>query len=64
MTSLVQPGPGGFVEPLPYGGRRRVDRILYRGSMKEIIGYCFLSTLTNLTDHLPVCMTLKPEVSN
>ncbi|XP_021924037.1 uncharacterized protein LOC110831885 isoform X4 [Zootermopsis nevadensis] len=32
MTSIVQPGPEGFVEPLPHGGRRRVDRILYKGS--------------------------------
>lgn len=63
MTSTVQPGPAGYVEPLPCGGRRRVDRILYKGSTKEIIGYCFLSALTNLTDHLPVCMTWKPGAS-
>lgn len=63
MTSIVQPGPEGYVEPLPCGGKRRVDRILYKGSTKEIIGYCFLSALTNLTDHLPVCMTWKPEES-
>ncbi|XP_069702626.1 sphingomyelin phosphodiesterase 3-like isoform X1 [Periplaneta americana] len=62
MTSVVHPGPGGYVEALPHGGRRRVDRILYKGATKEIIGYCFLSALTNLTDHLPVCMTLKPQV--
>jgi hypothetical protein len=62
MTSVVQPGPEGHVEPLPHGGRRRVDRILYKGST-EIVGYCFLSALTNLTDQLPVCMTLKPKVS-
>lgn len=63
MTSVVQPGPGGFIEPLPCGGRRRVDKIVYKGSPEDITGYCFVSALTNLTDHLPVCMTLKPKLS-
>jgi len=63
MTSVVQPGPGGFIEPLPFGGRRRIDKIVYKGSTEDIAGYCFVSALTNLTDHLPVCMTLKSKLS-
>ena len=63
MMSVVQPGPGGFIEPLPCGGRRRIDKIVYKGSAEDITGYCFVSALTNLTDHLPVCMTLKPKLS-
>ncbi|KAJ9582461.1 hypothetical protein L9F63_003154, partial [Diploptera punctata] len=60
MTSVAKPGANGFIDPLPYGGKRRVDKILYRGNTSDIVGYCFLSTLTNLTDHLPVCMSFKP----
>jgi hypothetical protein len=62
MTCVVNPGPDGHIPIEPYGGRRRVDRLLVRDTTthrSHLAGYAFATTLTNLTDHLPVCMSLR-----
>nr|CAD7453631.1 unnamed protein product [Timema tahoe] len=48
------------LEALHNGGKRRVDKILtHRLHRVKVLGYAFLTTLTNLTDHLPVVMTFQ-----
>ncbi|KAG8233161.1 hypothetical protein J437_LFUL014113 [Ladona fulva] len=60
MTSIAKPDSNGVIKALPYGGMRRVDKILINNSVKvNILGYGFISALTHLTDHIPVCMTVK-----
>ncbi|XP_071449888.1 sphingomyelin phosphodiesterase 5-like [Hetaerina americana] len=60
MVAVVRPDPAGEVKPVPFGGMRRVDKILMNESTKaKILGYGFVTALTHLTDHLPVCMTIQ-----
>nr|CAD7263015.1 unnamed protein product [Timema shepardi] len=48
------------LEVLHNGGKRRVDKILtHKLHRVKVLGYAFLTTLTNLTDHLPVVMTFQ-----
>ncbi|XP_046400495.1 sphingomyelin phosphodiesterase 5-like [Ischnura elegans] len=62
MTAVVQPDWAGRVKPQPYGGMRRVDKIIMHKSTKtKTLGYGFVTALTHLTDHLPVCMTIQTE---
>jgi sphingomyelin phosphodiesterase 3 len=43
-----------------FGGRRRIDRILYDKNHKvKVAGYQFLTCLAGQTDHVPVGMTLE-----
>ncbi|XP_047003443.1 sphingomyelin phosphodiesterase 3-like [Schistocerca americana] len=50
----------GLIRPVPWGGMRRIDRILFNKTISGSVpvGYCFSTALTNLTDHLPIYMTL------
>ena len=55
-----QPQPDGEIRAKDFGGRRRIDRILYdKDCPVEPAGYNFLTTLAGHTDHVPVAMTLK-----
>ncbi|KAK7870133.1 hypothetical protein R5R35_011107 [Gryllus longicercus] len=60
VTKLVKPDADGYVPEKRYGGMRRIDRILYKRLPRtEVTGYSFVTSLGNLTDHIPVCMTLQ-----
>lgn len=60
VTRLVKPDVDGYVPEKRYGGMRRIDRILYHKFPRvEVTGYSFITALGNLTDHIPVCMTLQ-----
>lgn len=51
----------GEVRPKPFGGRRRIDRILVdtKACQSKVEGYQFLTCLAGQTDHVPVALTLK-----
>ncbi|KAF4532969.1 hypothetical protein B566_EDAN000657 [Ephemera danica] len=65
MTSVVNPGEDGRIPVKPYGGMRRVDRLLFRSPNPKVscklAGYAFSTALTNMTDHLPVCMSITTQ---
>ena len=59
---LPEPGPDGKVHAnKETGGRRRIDKILYRP--EHLFGnpsfYYFTTALASLTDHVPVIMQFK-----
>ena len=61
---LPRPGPDGKVVAEPEtGGRRRVDKILYRPEcMFGNPSYIYFTTaLASLTDHVPVLMQFKAK---
>ena len=50
----------GVVVQEPWGGKRRIDRILVRrDSPCRTVGLAFSTSLAVLTDHIPVSLTLK-----
>jgi sphingomyelin phosphodiesterase 3 len=60
-----EPDEDGEVrENLEYGGRRRIDRILYDPSCSNSkpVGYRFITSLAGLTDHVPVALSLETKV--
>ncbi|XP_066993236.2 sphingomyelin phosphodiesterase 5 isoform X3 [Anabrus simplex] len=60
VNQLVTPDEDGNIPHVQYGGMRRIDRIIFSKAYQvEVVGYCFSTALTNLTDHLPVCLQLK-----
>jgi len=51
---------GEIRENRKYGGRRRIDRILYDiDCPTRPTGYHFLTCFAGQTDHVPVSMTLR-----
>ena len=62
MYCQPKPDEDGEVRPKPFGGRRRIDRILVdtEECQSKVEGYQFLTCLAGQTDHVPVALTLKP----
>ena len=57
-----EPDSDGEVrENLEFGGRRRIDRILYDAtcSGSKPVGYRFVTSLAGHTDHVPVVMSIQ-----
>ena len=54
---------GEIRENLEYGGRRRIDRILYDPSLhSKPVGYRFITSFAGQTDHVPVTMSLETNL--
>ena len=54
---------GEIRENLECGGRRRIDRILYDESLNsKPVGYRFVTSFANQTDHIPVAMSLETKL--
>lgn len=63
MYCQPEPDHDGEVRPKPFGGRRRIDRILVDTECQQskVIGYQFLTCLAGQTDHVPVAMSIKTQ---
>ena len=61
MYCAPEPDDDGEVrEKSEYGGRRRIDRIVYDASLgSKPVGYRFVTSFAGLTDHVPVAMSLS-----
>lgn len=61
MVCQPKPDEDGEVRPKPFGGRRRIDRILVdtKECQSKVEGYQFLTCLAGQTDHVPVALTIK-----
>merc|ERR1712150_225200 len=55
--------PDGILRRKPFGGMRRIDRILVDKRMPgKASGVSFYSTLASLTDHVPVGVTISTNI--
>lgn len=63
MYCEPEPDEDGEVrENSEYGGRRRIDRILYDPTTgSRPVGFRFVTSFAGLTDHVPVVMSLSIE---
>eukprot|EP00095_Tigriopus_kingsejongensis_P001554 maker-scaffold137_size321222-snap-gene-0.11 protein:Tk01554 transcript:maker-scaffold137_size321222-snap-gene-0.11-mRNA-1 annotation:"hypothetical protein DAPPUDRAFT_322081" len=60
MVCDPKPDSQGQIKAEPFGGKRRIDKILYDPRYPtRPTGYAFYSTLAGLTDHIPVALTLS-----
>ena len=59
MVCDPQPDKHGEVSVQPFGGMRRIDKILYRTGSASLQGVGFVSALAGLTDHVPVVTSLS-----
>ena len=61
MICEPKPEPNGKVIAQPsFGGKRRIDRILYDPSLPtEPAGVAFITACAGQTDHIPVALTLN-----
>ena len=59
-----EPDDDGEVrENLEFGGRRRIDRIVFDGSCKnKPVGYRFITSFAGMTDHVPVALSIQTDV--
>jgi sphingomyelin phosphodiesterase 3 len=60
MTAGPRPDGRGEVVAEPWGGRRRIDKLLYRmaGRGAGLRGAAAVTALAGLTDHVPIVLTL------
>jgi len=59
MVCPPKPDQGGEVLSQPFGGMRRIDKILYRTGSAAVEGVGYVSALAGLTDHVPVVTCLS-----
>ncbi len=57
-----KPDSNGEVKATAFGGKRRIDRLLYDPSCQtEPAGVAFLTAFAGHTDHIPFGVTLKSK---
>ena len=59
MVCDPQPDQNGEVTLQPWGGMRRIDKILHRNGSAAVRGVGYVSALAGLTDHVPVVTSLS-----
>lgn len=59
MVCPPKPDENGEVLYQPFGGMRRIDKILYRTGSAKVEGVGYVSALAGLTDHVPVVTCLS-----
>ena len=47
----------------PWGGMRRIDRLVYRADLAALRGAATVTALAGLTDHAPVTIALQPRAT-
>ena len=59
MTSKPAPNSRGEVVAEPWGGMRKIDRVLYRPGGVVLRGVATVTALAGLTDHAPVLLAIE-----